>query len=114
MSSISELATIKAMDGLYLRAAVVAENIANSNSQSFRIGTVNFEDALKTAYIAGPEALSRFFPSAQRAAVAVPGSEIRLDLEMASASATALRYAALTDILNRQMQLSRLAVRGGQ
>jgi flagellar basal-body rod protein FlgB len=33
---------------------------------------------------------------------------------MQSASATALRYAALSDVLGRQMQIARAAVRGGQ
>ena len=42
----------------------------------------------------------------------VSGDDVRLDLEMANASETALRYAALSDILNRQMQINRLAVKG--
>lgn len=114
MSTLSETLAIKAMDGLYLRAAAIAENIGNSNSASFRMQTVDFEAALRRAARAGPDALARFQPVRQQAAGAIAGGDVRLDLEMASASATALRYAALTDMLNRQMQLSRLAVRGGQ
>lgn len=114
MSSVSEMLAIKAMDGLYMRAAAIAQNIANSNSPSFHMQTVEFEDALRQAALGGPQALAAFKPLMSRAATAVAGGEVRLDLEMASASATSLRYAALSDILNRQMQLSRLAVRGGQ
>ncbi len=114
MSSVSEILAIKAMDGLYLRAAAIAENIANSNSRSFHIQTVDFEDALRQATLRGPDALAEFKPSLQRAAEAITGGDVRLDLEMASASATSLRYSALSDILNRQMQLNRLAIRGGQ
>ncbi len=114
MSSVSEILAIKAMDGLYLRAAAIAENIANSSSRSFHIQTVDFEDALRGAVERGPEALSEFQPAMQRSAEAIAGGDVRLDLEMASASATSLRYSALSDILNRQMQLNRLAIRGGQ
>ena len=44
----------------------------------------------------------------------LPGSGVRLDLEMASASTTALRYAALVDVLSRQLQIEQTLVRGGQ
>ncbi len=112
MSSVSETVAIKAMDGLYMRAAAIAENIANSNSQTFHIRSVAFEDALRQAAEQGIDALSAFEPRMQAAPMA--GSDVRLDLEMASASATSLRYSALSDVLNRQMQLNRLAIRGGQ
>jgi flagellar basal-body rod protein FlgB len=39
---------------------------------------------------------------------------MRLDLELATASETGLRYAALLDLLGRQLQISRIAIRGGQ
>jgi len=114
MSSVSETLAIKAMDGLYMRATAIAENVANSSSQTMRIGTVDFEQALRLAFEEGPEALARFKPTIEKAAAAIAGGDVRLDLEMANASATSLRYAALSDVLNRQMQLNRLAVRGGQ
>lgn len=114
MSAVSQLMAIKAMDGLYLRASAIAHNIANSSSPSFHRQTVDFEAELRAAAAEGPEGLARFHPAIMRDVAAVAGGDVRLDLEMASASATSLRYAALSDILNRQMQLSRLAVRGGQ
>ena len=114
MSTISELAAIRAMDGLYLRSAAIAENIANANSVSLRLKTVDFEAALRQAAAGGADALARFAPEMHSETEVIVGGDVRLDLEMASASATAMRYAALTDMLNRQMQLNRLAVRGGQ
>ena len=114
MPNVSHVAAIKAMDGLYLRSIAIAENIANANSATYRLKTVDFEDALKHAAAIGPEALGAFTPQIRQDGGAIAGDDIRIDLEMASASATAVRYAALTDILNRQMQIARLAIRGGQ
>ena len=114
MSAVSELAAIRAMDGLYLRAAAIAENVANANSVSVRLKTVDFETALREAARGGLNSLAAFRPTMTTDPVAVAGGEVRLDLEMANASATSMRYAALTDILNRQMQLNRLAARWGQ
>lgn len=114
MTSTATLMAIKALDGLHLRATATAENIANANSPAFRLKSVDFEGALRRAAAAGPEALDAFRPTLSSAPIAMAGDEVRLDLEMASASSTAGRYAALTDILNRQMQIARLAVRGGQ
>lgn len=114
MTSAAGIIAIRAMDGLHLRATAIAENIANANSPGFRLRSVDFEGALRNAVAAGPEALAAFRPTLGSAPVSLAGDEIRLDLEMAAASSTAGRYAALSDILNRQMQISRLAIRGGQ
>jgi flagellar basal-body rod protein FlgB len=110
MSGVSQLLAIKALDGLHLRAIAIAENIANSGSTSFRARSVDFEAELREA--SGVAAIQNYNASISTDGTVTRGDEVRLDLEMASASQTALRYAALTDILNRQMQLSRLAVKG--
>ena len=112
MSSVSQLLALKALDGLHLRAIAIAENIANSGSAVFNPKTVDFEAELRAAASAGVKAIQSYNPAMQSDPVAIEGEAVRLDLEMASASETALRYAALTDILNRQMQISRLAVKG--
>lgn len=112
MSGVSQLLAIKALDGLHLRAIAIAENIANSGSGTFKARTVDFEAELREAAAAGVSAIQAYNASISTDATLMRGDEVRLDLEMASASETALRYAALTDILNRQMQISRLAVRG--
>jgi flagellar basal-body rod protein FlgB len=112
MSSVSQLLAVKALDGLHLRSIAIAENVANSGSTSFQPKAVEFEAELRRVASEGVEAISGFQPEIATEGSSMPGDELRLDLEMASASATALRYAALTDILNRQMQISHLAVKG--
>lgn len=114
MSQVSQLLAIKAMDGLYLRQTAIAENVANSSSDSFALKVVDFESQLHAAFAEGAQALRTFQPVVESRGPMIKGDEIRLDLEMQSASATALRYAALSDVLGRQMQIARAAVRGGQ
>jgi len=41
-------------------------------------------------------------------------SEMRLDLEIATASQTAMRYGALLSVLDRQMAITRAAIAGGR
>jgi len=112
MSGVSQLLAIKALDGLHLRAIAIAENIANSGSTAFRAKSVDFEAELRAAAESGVAAIQAYNASISTEDTSMRGDEVRLDLEMASASETALRYAALTDVLNRQMQISRIAVRG--
>ena len=114
MSEISQILIMKAMDSLALRQTAIAENIANSGSQSFAVKSVDFEQALRDAVAAGPEAIRSFRAEIRAEGPRISGDDIRLDLEMQNSSATAMRYAALSDILGRQMQLARAAVRGGQ
>ena len=114
MDPVSATLINKALDGLTMRYLATAENIANVNSRDFRPLRVSFEQALREAAQAGPDAVARVAPSLERAAEAVAGSEMRLDLELATASETAMRYAALIDLLGRQMQISRTVITGGQ
>jgi len=39
---------------------------------------------------------------------------MRMDLELANQSETAMRYGALVDVLARELQLQRTIIRGGQ
>ena len=114
MEKMTAVMIAKALDGLTTRAAVIAQNIANVNSQSYSPKRVSFEDALRAAAKDGPAAVARVEPRISTVDSKLGTSDIRLDLEMAGASHTAMRYAALVDMLNRQMQLTRLAIRGGQ
>ena len=103
----------KALDGLSMRMLATARNVANANSPGFQPVRVSFEDALKAAASHGPEAVRGV--TARFEQVAFSGSsEMRLDLELATASETAMRYAALVDLLGRQMQISRIVFSGGQ
>lgn len=114
MDPISAALINKALDGLSLRHSATAENIANANSPGFRPLRVSFEQALRSAAGGGPEAIGRVAPQIERAAATGESTEARLDLELATASETGLRYAALIDLLSRQMQISRTVIRGGQ
>jgi flagellar basal-body rod protein FlgB len=104
----------KALDALSMRYLATAENIANANSRGFRPVRVSFEDSLKAAAGRGAEAVRNVKPKVEYLPASAMGAETRLDLELATASETAMRYAALLDLLGRQMQISRTVIRGGQ
>lgn len=114
MDDLSALLMVKALDGLAMRAAATSQNIANAQTPAYQPLRVRFEDQLRQAARAGPDAVRGVEPEYLRALPDNGDGALRLDLEMATASQTALRYAALIDLLNRQMQVNRLAVRGGQ
>jgi flagellar basal-body rod protein FlgB len=105
---------VKALDGLAMRSSAISQNVANANSPSYMPLRVDFEQQLRDAAEKGPDAVRTLSPQFTRMPLVEGNGEMRLDLELASASETALRYAALVDVLGRQMQLSRLAVTGGQ
>lgn len=109
MAEITSALIVKALDGLSMRSVATAENIANAGSPGFRPLRVSFEAALAAAARGGPGAIEAVRP---QLGGAPPGETVRVDLELATASATALRYSALTELLSRQMQLEAIAVRG--
>lgn len=102
---------VKALDGLSARQLATAENIANAGSPGFRPLRVTFEQALAAAAPRGEAAIRAVAPRIEGAA---PGEPVRVDLELATASQTALRYAALSELLSRRMQLEAIAVTGNQ
>jgi flagellar basal-body rod protein FlgB len=114
MDATSPVLINKALDALSMRYLATAENIANSNSAKFRPVRVNFEDSLKAAAALGPDAVRAVQPRLEQLEAAAGSAQLRLDLELATASETAMRYAALLDLLGRQMQISRTVIRGGQ
>lgn len=114
MDPLSAVLTLKALDGLSARAEVTAHNIANAQTPGFRPLRVSFEAALAAAAPLGPDAVGAVRPQTETASGQSGDGALRLDQEMATAASTALRYGALIEILDRQMQLSRLAVTGGR
>ena len=113
MDPVSAIIINKALDGLAMRSAATADNIANAGSVGFRPARVTFEEALRGAAEGGPHAVRAVSPQIERTELPA-GEEVRLDLELATATETSLRYAALLNLLNRQMQISRSVIRGGQ
>jgi flagellar basal-body rod protein FlgB len=112
MSAITEAVLMKALDGLAMRATVTAHNIANANSPGYRPLTVTFEDALRNAARQGVGQVDSVRPRVVPAFDSAGRPEMRLDLELATASSTAGRYTTLSELLNRQLQLRALAVSG--
>lgn len=104
----------KSLDGLWMRYAATAENIANASSRDFRPLRVTFENLLRDAAPAGAGSIRGVVPVVRRDVASVAGADMRLDLELATASTTALRYSALLDLLGREMQITRSAISGGQ
>jgi flagellar basal-body rod protein FlgB len=112
---VSSVLINKALDGLLARQEAVAQNIANANSPGYRPVRVSFEEALRTASLQGADAVRAVTPRSDPAAAQpLGGGALRIDLELATAAETANRYAALIDLLGRQMQISRTIIRGGQ
>ena len=112
MSPIISAIITKALDGLHLRSMATAQNIANANSPGYRSLSVSFEDELAAAAARGDEQSVRSIHLGMDEVGIAEG--VRLDLEMANQSATARRYGALIDVLGRDLQLQRSAIRGGQ
>jgi flagellar basal-body rod protein FlgB len=102
---------LKALDGLSTRAVATAQNIANASTANYRPLKVSFEDALANAAANGSDAIAAVTPQVTTAKSG-PDSELRLDLELATASGTAGRYSALVELLSRQLQLQALAITG--
>jgi flagellar basal-body rod protein FlgB len=102
---------VAALDGLSARQAATAENIANANSPGFRPLRVTFEQALADAAGRSDTAVRAVRARIQGAPA---GETVRTDLELATATATASRYSALVELLNRRMQMEALAVTGNQ
>ncbi len=114
MDQISVALIHKALDGLSMRTIATAENVANVGTEGYRPWVVSFETALKSAAQGSVDDVQHVRPSMERAPITAFGEQLRVDMELATASETALRYSALLDVLGRQMQISRTSVMGGQ
>ena len=112
MEASSTTLILKVLDALSQRAVVTAENIANASTQNYRPLRVTFEDALRDAAREGDGAVAHMTPRVAPVPPSASEGQLRLDLEMASQSSTALRYSALIDVLTRQMQLASVAIEG--
>lgn len=114
MDPVTSILIAKALDGLHARQKVTAENIANAGTPDYRPLAVSFEDNLKTAADKGAAAIAAVEPRTHLAPAAAIAGELRLDLEIATAAQTSMRYGALIDLLGRQMALHRAVVAGGR
>ena len=95
MSKFNAIMALKALDGLSLRAEVTSQNIANAGSPGYRPLKVSFEQALADASTGGRAAVDAVQPTIESDPDAATDAGVRLDMQMATASMTAARYAAL-------------------
>jgi len=109
----------KALDGLFERQAAISHNVANTNSDTFTPVRVSFEDALRQA--AAPRSGDTPEAAFRRIAGVTPRVEtplagtfdgVKLDREITAASETSARYAMLTGMLDRTLQIKMLAIKG--
>lgn len=114
MGSITVELIGKALDGLQARQAATAQNIANANSPGYRPIRVTFEQRLREAATQGPAAIASVIPETGLAPNATVASEMRLDLEIATASQTAMRYGALLSVLEGRGAMMRAVIDGGR
>jgi|GEM_PF-2232827 flagellar basal-body rod protein FlgB len=110
---LSAVVAAKALDGLTMRMAALAHNIANAGSPTFQAVGVRFEDALGKAARRGPEAVRSLEFGFEAGRTYMIGEDRRLDLLIADASQTAARYAAVVDMMGRRMAIQR-TVSGAQ
>jgi flagellar basal-body rod protein FlgB len=111
VESISAAMLLKALDGLSLRASATAENIANSGTPGYRPAHVEFEQMLASASHGSKESVEAVRPAITRGP---DGEPLRLDMELAAASTTAMRYSALIELLGRQIHIQSLSVQGNR
>jgi len=102
----------KALDGLQMRMTALAANLANANTPRFQEVTVNFEGALRSAAMRGPAAIEQLQFGYQTGRVFEAGDDRRVDLVIADAAQTAMRYAALVDMMGRRIALASAAIGG--
>lgn len=100
----------KALDGLSMRMAAIAHNLANANSARFQSVNVDFEQALRRASAKGTKAVDKLKIEFRAGHTYAPGEDRRVDLLIADASQTAMRYSALVDMLSERMALHRAAM----
>lgn len=114
MDAVSSVLVVKALDGLSLRQLFSAQNIANANTTGYKPLEVTFEKALEAASDKGMDSIKNVKAKVRYSEAYGGTSDMRLDLELAIASQTAMRYGALIEVLGRQMSLARTVVSGGQ
>lgn len=113
MSTFSAALMLRALDGLAARQTITAQNIANASTPNYRPLRVSFERALADAARTGKlAALAGAHPQFAQEPSGAGDGDLRIDLELGTASSTAMRYAALVELLGRQLQLDELAVKG--
>jgi flagellar basal-body rod protein FlgB len=101
---------VKALDGLTMRMGAIAHNLANAGSPRFQPLHVDFEAALRKAAEQGPGAVDRLRFAFTAGRPYDGGEDRRIDLSIADAAQTAMRYSALVDLLGRRLAIRQSAI----
>lgn len=102
----------KALDGLHMRSAALAYNLANVGSPRFQSLEVNFEASLRQAAHRGKSAVDALDFGFTAGPAFGPGDERREDLMLVDASSNAARYAALADMTGRRLAILSATIGG--
>lgn len=114
---------LQALDAYYLRHQVLASNIANASSESFRPQRLNFEEQLggvRAAVLGGASdneiarQIEQVEPFLEDKAATDPLSDpsLKLDEEVTLVSQNTLQYEAVLTVLRRRGGLMRIALTG--
>ena len=100
----------KVLDGAALRHQALAANIANVNTPGYRRKDVPFMNELKSAIESrSPDAINKVTPQVREDKNMTP---IRLEAEFAAMSQNHLLYVSSADLISRQFDRLRSAIRG--
>jgi flagellar basal-body rod protein FlgB len=114
---VSSAIAARALDGLYARQMVIANNIANANSPGFLPTRVDFEGALReaAASLTGDrEADLGRVHSTPLHLSSVNQVGVRLDTEMTYSAENVMHYSMLLGMLDRKLQLVSMAINEGR
>jgi len=112
----------KALDALWLKQQVIADNIANVDTPNYKSKSVEFEDLLQTALKFSPgEGLGERLQALQPRVVENAGSSIdengnNVDIDEQNIELTRaeLQFQALSRIVSSDLSRLRLAINGGR
>ncbi|MDP3739810.1 MAG: hypothetical protein Q8R02_20650 [Hyphomonadaceae bacterium] len=108
-----------ALDGLWLRQQLIAQNVANQQTAGFRPLRLEFESVLQNlsqqlssdgSGELSPESIAE---AREQIAVYQDTGAVQIDQEMADSTMNGVRYQALLTALGKLSALNRVAISGG-
>ena len=111
--------SVTAMDALWLRQQLIAQNVASAKVDGYTAQRLNFEAVMEemAARLEAPadsgSATAAVSEAIQSLEILDEGLPVQVDREMADSAVNGIRYQALLTSLGKLAELSRLAVSGG-
>lgn len=119
IESVTREVSMLALDGLWLRQQLIAQNVANQQTADFRPLKLEFESVLQNLSrelrAEGGEELTPESIAEAREQIAVyqDSGSVQVDQEMAESTMNGVRYQALLTALGKLSALNRAAISGG-